>query len=337
METQLVDTTFLPGSLPWQRNLLAEILALKQQQRLPQAILIESKSEADTNAFIWQLVMLLLCTKPEAADPCRQCQACQLMLSNTYPDFSFVTLKHDDKTKKLNKNIKIDQIRELIHHFFLTRSYDNLKIAVIYPAEKMNIASANSLLKTLEEPADHSLILLVTHNLGKLPVTIRSRCQTWTLDHPKQQAALGWLQEQGMNQSDAVLYLDYAGADPVLAVELKLLDYATVVDQFKRQFAAYLSNKLDVGKLSSSLVALETPLVRRLVKMVITAYCYQFCGVPGKTAQTPAMQKPAARNAIELLAQIDQFLMVEENNLNLQLQLEDVLISLKRIIQRSNH
>jgi DNA polymerase-3 subunit delta' len=325
------NCTIQPAYWPWQQSLLEQVLSLKQQARLPHAILIESKSELIGAPFIWHLTMLLLCNNSLNIDPCGQCQSCSLMMANTYPDFSFVTLTQDSKTKKTNKNIKIEQIRNLIHEVYLTRRYDNLKVVVIHPAEKMSIAGANSILKTLEEPAPYSLILLLTHNKGKVPVTIRSRCLVLTLEHPERSVALDWLEQNGLNETESSQYLDFSTGDPLLALDLHSNQYATVVKQFKTQFGLYIKNEIDVIKLCSTLIALEVSLVRRLIKMVLRAYSLQFSGLSERTKE-PKIRKKAGQQILALSTQVEQQLMVEENNLNLQLQLEDVLISLKRII-----
>jgi len=324
-----------PHYLPWHRPILEKINSLKTQQRLPHAILIDSKSELDGAEFIWGLSMLLLCDDAEDAVPCGNCQSCKLMLSNTYPDFHYVSLQHNEKTKKLNKNINVEQIRNLIHEVNLTALYDKLKIFAIHPADKMNLGSANSLLKTLEEPGTGVLILLLTHKKGKLPVTVRSRCQIWPLDHPQKQESQYWLLGQGMDANEIDQYLDYAGGDPQLALKLKTEGYADIVDRFKQQFGQYLKNEIDVATLGSKLVSIGAPLVRRLMKMVIDAYCYQLSGVNVSHNVQSKPQKLAAQEVLALSSQINRQLMVEENNLNFQIQLEDVLISLKQIIKRS--
>ena len=326
-----------PAYLPWHRPLLNQLLSLKQQRRLPHAILIDACSEIGGAEFIWHLSMLLLCDDANDAVPCGECHSCHLMLANTYPDFRYVRLLYDDKKKKINKNIKIEQIRKLIYEANLTTSYNKLNIFAIHPADKMNIESANSLLKTLEEPGAQVLILLMTSRKGKLPVTVRSRCQIWPLDHPQNEEAQYWLLGQGMDTEDIDQYLEYAGGDPQLALKLKSEDYAGVVNQFKQQFTQYLKNEIDVSILASKLVSYGAPLVRRLIKMAIDAYCYQLCGLNAKKNTQPDLQKEAAQNAIALSGQVNQQLMVEENNLNFQLQLEDVLISLKQIVKRSKH
>ena len=324
-----------PVYLPWHNPLLEQLQSLKLQQKLPHAILIDLTSEEDGVGFIWRLAMLLLCSEVTDATPCGRCKACQLMLSNTYPDFKYVSLEHDDKSKKLNKNIKIDQIRNVIHEVNLTTRYDNLKIIAIHPAEKMNLASANSLLKTLEEPGSRVLIILLTYNKGKLPITIRSRCQSWPLERPEKQISQGWLLEQGVEQLECEQYLEFAGGDPLLALKLKTVDYASLVDEFKQQFSLYLKSSIDVAALSSKLIKHEVPLIRRLIKMVSRAYCYQLSGLDSNLQVQATGRKNEARDMIELSGQAEKQLMVEDNNLKLQIQLEDVLISLKHIIKRS--
>jgi len=335
MDLEEEITKIEPVYFPWHEPLLKQLQSLKQQQRLPHAILLDSTSEEDGAGFIWQLAMLLLCNEVSDTTPCGQCPACQLMLSNTYPDFKYVSLQHDDKSKKINKNIKIEQIRDLIHEVNLTNRYDNLKIIAIYPAEKMNLASANSLLKTLEEPGSQVLILLLTHNKGKLPITIRSRCQSWSLDRPEKQVAQNWMLKQGFEQKESEQYLEYAGGDPLLALKLKSVNYASLVDEFKQQFSLYLKNSIDVTALCSKLIKHEVSLIRRLIKMVISAYCYRLSGLNSNFQVQNPRRKYDARAMIELSGHAERQLMVEDNNLNLQIQLEDVLISLKRIIKRS--
>ena len=324
-----------PVYLPWHKPLLEQILSLKQQQRLPHAILIDSASEEDGVEFIWRLTMLILCNDVADTIPCGRCQSCQLMLSNTYPDFIYLSLLYDEKKKKINKNIKIEQIRKLIHELHLTRHFDNFKIAAIYPADKMSIASANSLLKTVEEPASQVVILLLTHDKGKLPVTIRSRCQIWSLNQPEKQLSLDWLLEQGMESKECEQYLEYAGGDPLLALKLKSLNYADLVHDFKQQFTLYLKNSTDVATICAKLIKSDVALIRRLVKMVINAYCYQLSGLSANLEAGIIGRKSQARQILTLSGQAERQLMIEDNNLNFQIQLEDVLISLKQIIKRS--
>lgn len=320
--------TVKPALLPWQKPFIDQLKDLQQQKRLPHAILLSLPGEEDNLEFIWHLSMSLLCQQGENNQPCGECSSCQLMLANTYPDFKLMGLEYDEKSKKHNKNIKIEQVRDLIHEVHLTRSYDNLKIIAIYPAEKMSIAGANSLLKTIEEPAAHVLILLVAHHNGKIPVTIRSRCQQWDIKLPTETEALIWLKEQEMSGDEASQYLELANGDPVLALKLKEINFVDLVSNFKQQFAQFLKNQIDVTNLVQLLKSTDVALARRLMTMVIKAYCIQYSGLQDGKQKN----KGAAQAMTSLLTQTERQLMIEDNNLDLQLQLEDVLISVKQII-----
>ena len=323
-----------PQFLPWQADILQRALSLQQQQHLPHAVLIDTSSEQDISGFARYLSMLLLCDNPSDLSVCGVCEACRMMQAGTYADFKLVTLEHNEKTKKINKNINIEQIRKLIHEVYLTRQYDRMKIALIYPAEAMNQSSANALLKTLEEPAPRVLIMLITHNRGRIPVTLRSRCQSWSINPPLQEQALNWLREQGVEAATAASYLQFAGGDPVLALELKQNDYASLVTQFKSRFSQFLRGELSVTDLCRGLLASETTIIRRLINMTLNAYCYQSSGVDADAGSRPGADRHSAQALLDLRLRAQYQLRVEENNLDLQLQLEDVLISLKQILSR---
>lgn len=323
-----------PQYLPWQANLLERALKLKSEKRLPHAILIGGSSELDVSPFIRHLSMLLLCDAAQDLSPCGACEACRMMLAGTYSDFSLVTLESDEKTKKISKNIKIEQIRNLIHEVSLTHQYERLKIAAIYPAEAMNGASANALLKTLEEPAPRVLILLVSHNSGRIPITLRSRCQSWSINPATPEQAHSWLAAAGLSDQDSRCYLDYAGGDPQLALSLQQKDYAALVAQFKSRFSGYLRNELSVSSLCQELISYEALLVRRLVNLTLSAYCYQTSGIDSDANPKSGADRPRAQQLLDLRLRAQNQLRVEENNLDFQLQLEDVLISLKQILPR---
>jgi len=326
--------TGAPIMLPWQSEVLQRALALKREQHLPHAVLLESPSDYQMEQLARYLSMLLLCDNPRELSLCASCEACRMMAAGTYADFSLVTLEPDPKTKKMSKNIKIEQIRDLIHELSLTRKYDRLKLAVVYPAETMSTASANALLKTLEEPSPGVLLILSTRYPGRIPITLRSRCQSWIIAPPDDSAALEWLELQGIGSDTAIQYLQYADGDPLLAQQLEQQEFAQRVDGFKTRFAAFLRGGLSASELGNNLALTENAIARRLIAMTLRAYCYQACGVDGNGQAKSTADRARARDLLDLQRRAQQQLQVEENNLDFQLQLEDVLISLKQILTR---
>ncbi len=319
---------------PWHDEFIQRALSLRSHDKLPQALIIESASASNLEPFLVHLCRLLLCEQPADGKNCDACDPCRMMKLGTFSDYKFVSFELDPRSKKFRKTIVIDQIRALIDQVNLTSRYSGLKIVVIYPAEKMNIASANALLKTLEEPSAKSLLILATHNKGRLPVTTRSRCQSWRLDLPPQEQAISWLLAKGLETSDAANYLEYAQGDPSLALELQQQNFASLLQQFKSSFAEFLRGSLNVSALSKGLLGSNLDLIRRLLERMFQAYIYRNSGIDKDGNPLIKNDRQVTQALLELRAQSISQLRTEENNLDFQLQLEDVLISLKKILSR---
>ena len=113
--------------------------------------------------------------------------------------------------------IGIEQIRDLVNQMSLTSYEGGGKVAVIEPANAMTVNAANSLLKTLEEPAGDALLILIADKIGKLPATIFSRCQRIDLAPPSEEIGLAWLNQTqpGAAWADG---LRVAGGAPIAAI-----------------------------------------------------------------------------------------------------------------------
>lgn len=312
----------------WQLHVINQLVELKQRDKLPHAILIQLRTAVDSSAFGWHLAAALLCQSVKREKPCGQCHSCLLMSTNNYPDFSFTTLVENEKTHKLNKEIKIEQIRKLIHLFSLTNNLDEGKIALIYPAEKLNQSSANSLLKTLEEPSAGSTLILLTHNSGKLPVTIRSRCQNWVVENPDKKMAEQWLIDQQLPEDQLSYYLTLANTDVQLAEQLYRQEFKLKQGEFNRLMNDYLQDRIDVIQMVKKLKAIEGDQLRLVLKTEFHKMIYNLL-----ENELTKEHKLRLAGLIKLSSELNTTLRVEDNNLNLLLQLEDMLISLKQLIK----
>lgn len=199
---------------PWQRAPWERLSQGLSRARLPHALLMTGIKGLGKQALAQALAGAALCTAPgEAGLACGQCPGCLQYQAGTHPDFMQIT------PEEAGKAIKVDQIRALVDFMVLSRASAAYRVALISPAEAMNLNAANSLLKTLEEPAPFSLIILVASRAGALPVTVRSRCQTLTLTPPSNDEALAWLGEQGV-EKDAEALLKLAHGAPLTALQL---------------------------------------------------------------------------------------------------------------------
>ena len=122
------------------------------------------------------LMQLLHCERPQlnsAPDACGLCRACHQIEQGIHPDC--VSIQPEDRQKQ-NPKIKIDQIRGIEHLVIYRPLIGSHKICLIDDADAMTTEAANALLKTLEDPPDHCLFLLISSRPEQLLPTIRSRC-----------------------------------------------------------------------------------------------------------------------------------------------------------------
>ncbi len=206
----------------WQ---LAEWQALiSQGERLPHALLLTGEPGIGKLAFGRHLAQSLLCESTAADKPCGVCDACRWYLAGNHPDFRELTPAVEEDgdddakpKKKASAWITVDQVRELNDFVHLSAHRAGRRVTLIQPAEALNLAAANALLKTLEEPPPGAMFILVSHQWRRLLPTIRSRCRRLALSIPPREQALAWLAQQGI--SDAEANLAEAGGAPLAAQE----------------------------------------------------------------------------------------------------------------------
>ncbi|MEM8844917.1 MAG: DNA polymerase III subunit delta' [Pseudomonadota bacterium] len=173
---------------PWQLQQWEYFSRLIKTNSLPHAILLTGQDGLGKQQFASMLSAALLCETPTSDGfACGQCKHCRLFEAQTYPDFVRIKLEED------SNSISVDEIRFLISKLFLTRHFDKYKVALIEFADLMNVNAANALLKTLEEPPEQTILILVSSNPLVLPATIRSRCQIISFQAPNEDEALKWL------------------------------------------------------------------------------------------------------------------------------------------------
>ena len=202
--------------------------------RLPHAVLLVGPAGVGKTAFSEQLTALLLCESVTAElTACGECQACRWLDAGNHPDFRRVAPEGDDdteegasgktaeKTKKRSANIiKIDQIRELEGFVFTGSHRNGNRVVLITEADAMNPASANALLKILEEPPVSVYFILVSSKTKSLLPTIRSRCRVIPFGAPDAEAATAWLAGAGL-EKQAARYLQLAGGAPMRVAQWK--------------------------------------------------------------------------------------------------------------------
>jgi DNA polymerase-3 subunit delta' len=171
---------------PWLEKYWQQCTQALHQGRLAHALLISGCAGLGKLDFAFELAQKILCSAIDE-HACGHCQSCHWFLAKSHPDFRVVTPEEE------KKQIGVGQIRDLTEAMTRT-GYGRYQVVIIHPAEAMNRASANALLKTLEEPNGQVILLLVCDHPARLLPTIRSRCQAFHVQLPTKDVVLPWLE-----------------------------------------------------------------------------------------------------------------------------------------------
>ncbi|KMQ80776.1 DNA polymerase III delta prime subunit [Candidatus Burkholderia pumila] len=263
---------------PWQSDDWERLQKLRAHW--PHALLLHGEPGIGKFGFAQHLAQGLLCEKPTAnGEPCGTCHACHWFSQDNHPDYRVVlpeilarlaaspvdadahAEKADDgegkKTRTPSKEIKIEQVRALLDFCALGSHRGGSRVVVLYPAEALNVAASNALLKTLEEPPAGVVFLLVSARIDRLLPTIISRCRQWPMRMPDADEARGWLKAQGID--DAAGLLAEAGGSPLSVLALANDENRALRDFTLSQLAA--GPNCDAFACGEKLQKLPVPLV----------------------------------------------------------------------------
>jgi DNA polymerase III subunit delta' len=321
---------------PWHKSTWQRLI--NQNERLPHALLLHGRAGIGKLDFANILSKYLLCEKPIDHQPCHQCAKCLWFEEGHHPDFKLITpedaeVSDDAPKKKTSKKtqISVSQIRQLIQTLSLTNHDTNsLRIALIYPAETLNTASANALLKVLEEPPNNTVFVLVSHQVRRLLPTIISRCQSLAMPLPEKLEAITWLESQHVENAGQLLA--YHGGAPLAALQASELG---LNPQLFQQLS--MGAKLDTY-LSASLL-IDCGMEQAINMLQKWAYDILLCKYAIKqyyhTQYGNALQAlTKSVNLSELLdfqRKLIQAKITANHPLNQELQLESLLLEYKKV------
>lgn len=233
----------------WLTPTASALMQAANEQRMHHALLITGVDGIGKQDFCLWLAQALVCKQRTDTGACGECASCKQLKAESHPDYRVVN------PEGANAGIKIDSVRELVNWLQLTAGQSSYRVALLSEANGLNRFAANSLLKTLEEPADNAILILCTARAGALPATVLSRCQKITLKMDDKDAAHQWLTSYVDNPEQALIE---AGGGPFAAV--RHLDEQAVLLQnlLLKAWSDLFLHKGSVGRITDSLSKLES-------------------------------------------------------------------------------
>ncbi|MBL0946198.1 MAG: DNA polymerase III subunit delta' [Hydrogenophaga sp.] len=218
---------------PWLQAQLQAVLAQRGH-----AVLLAGPSGLGQYELALALARAWLCERPGPQGACGECTSCHAIDVRTHADLCVLmpetlclTLgwplgeseqrEIDEKKRKPSRFIRVEAARQAVAFTQTTSARGGQQVVMVYPADRLNIEAANTLLKTLEEPAPGVRFVLATEAAHQLLPTIRSRCQTVQLGWPGAEEGMAWLQAQGgLNAAAAFAWWHASGGRPDMALTL---------------------------------------------------------------------------------------------------------------------
>lgn len=323
--------------LPWLSPLWYDLNQRASGNTLPHALLFSGPRGYGKAALARQFAHGLLCQAPdEQGLPCGECAACHLLQAGTHPDYRHLTPEEEGKV------IAVDRVRALGKFLALKGQYGNRQIVIIDPAEAMNRFAANSLLKTLEEPSEDALLILVSSRPSLLLPTIRSRCQQLNFPRPATDIALDWLKTRLSIEADHKTLLSLTDGAPLEALKLHesgALKQRQMLAQAWLELAQGRGDPLDCAALWSDIRLPQA--MQWLASWTMDLIRLKSGAAPAVIVNCdlmPEIQRLAehvdAQQLFAALEQITEYRRWADGQLNPQLVLEDIMINWRRLGSR---
>jgi DNA polymerase-3 subunit delta' len=262
------------------------------------------------------------------ADAALEAFAARHAPTDHHPDLHWLHPEEDKET------ISVDQVRDVIETLTLTAHRGGAKIAVVETAEALTTAAANALLKTLEEPTAGGYLLLLSHQPGRLPATVRSRCQHMSLRPPPAAVVAEWLDAAPSVVAEARRRV---GAAPLRLAAAIRAEETLIFNKLETDLAEVSQDRLDPQSVAQSWAKGDTELALGWLRRRLHEELKMRLAGGGETTEITEPAAAALHNAWAQLPErtlFDQYERAEKllnqlgSGLNVELALQAMLSAL---------
>jgi len=241
---------------PWHQKTWEKFLTASRKKQVPHAILLSGEEGLAKSKLAERMAKSLICMNSdssETSEACNECQSCKTFESGANPDFIQISLLED------KQQIGVDQVRVLSEFLNYSRSYNTHRVVILNPTERMNLNAANSLLKSLEEPAANTVIILVTAKINQLLATIKSRCQLFHVVTPSINETTKWLEGKNDNIEPQAL-IELVGNKPLKVLNISQEDIDNR-NKFFQELNAVINHEITVTEMAKNWEKFDTEII----------------------------------------------------------------------------
>lgn len=307
-----------------------------RHDRIAHAYLFHGDEGIGKRLVALRFAQALNCEAGDGTDACGSCRSCTQIEARAHPDVLMI----EPDRELANPQIKIEQVRELEGQIVYQPLVGRKKIVLMDDADRMTLGAANALLKTLEEPPDHSVLLLVSGRPSALPATVRSRCQSLRFAPPaRTQVEAALILKREIPPADARLLAAISQARLGAALRMDVAatraahdELCTVVSpKTLRSAAAVLTAAEAFHKSDRGPEVLEwlAQWIRDLLLVSVGAEPDHLIHADHLPLLKTAAREAQAERLAALLDDLDALQRSAGRNLNLQMAMETVLLRLR--------
>lgn len=304
---------------PWLTTCCADLEAMVEHGRLPQALMIHGQPGTGRRYLaLWLAARLLGVPGGRFARLAEGEVGEELEPELGHPDL-MVLQPPPEKVV-----IPVESVRDLVAFMQLRSHQGGARVAMVWPAENMNGAAANSLLKTLEEPPPGGTIIMVAAAPALLPATVISRCHRLRMPLPARETALAWLGTMAETPDWAKL-LEFAGDSPLKALALQRSGFSRQMGKYEDDLDQLARRQLSPSAVARKWASGDMELLMRWLYLRAAAAIRQAAATQGKDSLQKSGKPTNIRLWFERLRDAEQLYRNRSRAMAIEIQLAALL------------
>lgn len=310
---------------PWQESDYKYLVGL--EGNMPHAVILYSGANLGVESLAINWSKYVLCDNKTSGLACGKCNSCILLVDGNHPDFYSVY----DEVDEEKKQITVDDVRKVVNFLTVGPHLGQKKIVFIEDGSRLNLNSANALLKILEEPPSFALFIILINNLGNVLPTIKSRAMKYHVTKPDITVAIKYLANSNIENIE--FWLKFYDNCPLFETPISGAEMQQIVatlslpsiDNIYNTTATFDGKKVEFGFILNFL----NKWISDLVSRKLGGKLEYFDAYSSEVSRI--LDKLVLEKAFYLLDQINFFLRWEKHPLNYKLQIENLFFKYQQI------